>query len=55
MTTYQGLVPRVLWVTGYDPISRYDRFPLAAYGWGTNHPIMDKAPPLLSEEEGSPI
>jgi hypothetical protein len=30
----------------------YDRFLLAANGWGTIHPIPDKAPPQQAEEEG---
>jgi hypothetical protein len=34
--------------------SRYDRFPPAANGLGTKHPIPDTIPPLLAEEEGSP-
>jgi hypothetical protein len=31
--------------------SGYDRFPPAAHGWGTNHPIPDKASPLLVEKD----
>jgi hypothetical protein len=34
--------------------SGYDRFPPAANCWGTTHPVPDMAPPLLTEEEGSP-
>jgi hypothetical protein len=43
----QGLVPRV---TGYGPKPGYDLFPPMAHGWGTKHPVPDKAPPLLVEE-----
>jgi hypothetical protein len=32
--------------------SRYDRFTLAVNDWGTIHPILDMAPPLLAKEEG---
>jgi hypothetical protein len=32
--------------------TRYDRFPLAANGGGTIHPILDMTPPLLAEEKG---
>ncbi len=32
----------------------YDRFSLAANGWGTMHPVLDMAPPLLVEEEETP-
>jgi hypothetical protein len=35
--------------------SRYDRFPQAANDWGTIHPTLDMALPLLTEEEGLPI
>jgi hypothetical protein len=34
--------------------SGYGWFPPMASGWGTMHPILDMAPPLLDEEEGSP-
>jgi hypothetical protein len=34
--------------------SRYDRFQPVANGWGTMHPILDMAPPLLAEQEGPP-
>jgi hypothetical protein len=30
----------------------YDWFPLVANGWETKHPILEKVPPLLAEEEG---
>jgi hypothetical protein len=52
--SYQSLVP------GYDgsPVkaknSKYDRFPPVANSWGTIHPVLDLAPPLLAEEEGPP-
>jgi hypothetical protein len=31
----------------------YDRFPLATNGWGTIHPMPDKAPPVQAKE-GAP-
>jgi hypothetical protein len=34
--------------------SGYDRFPLAANNWGTKHPVLDMALPLMAEEEGPP-
>jgi hypothetical protein len=34
--------------------SGYDCFPPVANGWGTKYPILDMAPPLLTEDEGSP-
>jgi hypothetical protein len=34
--------------------SRYGRFPPAADGWGTMHPILGMTPPLLAKEEGPP-
>jgi hypothetical protein len=34
--------------------SRYDQFSLAANDWGTMHPILDMAQPLLAEDEGLP-
>jgi hypothetical protein len=34
--------------------SRYDWFSLATNDWGTMHPIMDMASPLLAEEKGPP-
>jgi hypothetical protein len=34
--------------------SGFDRFPPVTHGWGTNQPIPDKVPPLLSEEEWPP-
>jgi hypothetical protein len=37
------------------PKSGYDQFPLVAHGGGTKHPILDKASPLMAEEEGSSI
>jgi hypothetical protein len=32
--------------------SEYDRFPPAANGWGTIHPVSDKAPSLQAKVEG---
>jgi hypothetical protein len=32
----------------------YNRFPPAANGWGTIHPVLNMTPPLLAEEEGPP-
>jgi hypothetical protein len=34
--------------------SGYDQFPPAAHGSGTKHPVSDKVPPLLAEEEMPP-
>jgi hypothetical protein len=34
--------------------SGYDRFPLVSNGWGTIHPIQDKAQLLHAEEGGPP-
>jgi hypothetical protein len=34
--------------------SGYDQFPSVANGWRTAHPILDMAPPLLTEEAGPP-
>jgi hypothetical protein len=34
--------------------SRYDRFPLEENDWGTMHLVLDTAPLLLAEEEGTP-
>jgi hypothetical protein len=34
--------------------SGYVCFPPVANGWGTKYPILDMAPPLLTEEDGSP-
>jgi hypothetical protein len=31
-----------------------DWFPLAGNGWGTIHPVLDMAPPLLAEVDGPP-
>jgi hypothetical protein len=36
------------------PKSGYDRFPPAANGWETKHPVPDAVPPLLTKEEGPP-
>jgi hypothetical protein len=34
--------------------SGHNRFPPAANGWGTKHPIPDTVQPLLAEEEEPP-
>jgi hypothetical protein len=56
MVTFVGvLYPgyRVSTVTTQE--SGYDWFPLPENGWGTTHPILGMAPPLLAREEGPPI
>jgi hypothetical protein len=34
--------------------SGYEWFPIAANGYGTIHPVLDKTPPLQAKEEGPP-
>jgi hypothetical protein len=51
----QGHVPQVPWATGYGSKTLNTvYFPPTANGWGTKYPVLDIAPPLLSEEDGPP-
>jgi hypothetical protein len=52
MGYYRGLIPRVTWLLVMGQNFGYDRFSLAAKGWGTVHPIPDMAASLMAEEEG---
>jgi hypothetical protein len=52
--TIKVLYPRYCGSPVMAQKSRYDWFPPVAQGRGTKHPIPDKVPPLLDEEEGLP-
>jgi hypothetical protein len=43
-----------MWTKFYSCEKWVLQFPSTKHGWGTKHPIPDKAPPLMVEEEGPP-